>query len=387
MEVLDRDMSRKFTTDGGIAVNNLESARRSAWNRFWQMPERPGIAEVIVEQEHLATQFMGDLDALDRVGWLVEHLDAIEGEPSRKALILAKVASMTHRFADARTHLAEAALDGALQEDVALMALNINQACGTDLDTVLDRRRHMAARSGNLEDAIPLGALLADLREFSAADQTYRQALRDYNDVSPFTVAWVCFQLGALWGELVPEPQMDRAAAWYAEAIVYLPSYVKARVHLAEIHLSAGRTDEAEALLVGAVASGDPEVRWRLADLMAAMGRIDAADAHMEAARSGFEALLKRHLLAFADHGAEFYSGSGNDPHRALELARANVANRPTLRAFEQAHDIAVEAGASDAASELLCAARQRWGGTNAFGLSPLAVQHTEQAARGTAAC
>ena len=40
---------------------------------------------------------------------------------------------------------------------------------------------------------------------------------------------------------------------------------------------------------------------------------------------------------AFADHGAAFYSGSGNDAARALDLASANVANRPTLRAFEQA--------------------------------------------------
>jgi hypothetical protein len=47
-------------------------------------------------------------------------------------------------------------------------------------------------------------------------------------------------------------------------------------------------------------------------------------------------------LLAFADHAAEFYAGSGNDRRRALELARANVANRPTRRAVNQAHAIAL---------------------------------------------
>jgi hypothetical protein len=52
--------------------------------------------------------------------------------------------------------------------------------------------------------------------------------------------------------------------------------------------------------------------------------------------RLGFETLLERHPLAFADHAAEFYAGSGNDRRRALELARANVANRPTRRAIEQ---------------------------------------------------
>jgi hypothetical protein len=57
------------------------------------------------------------------------------------------------------------------------------------------------------EDLVALGALLADLREFTDADRIYGQALEGYRDVSPFPVAWVCFQLGMLWGELVPEPQ------------------------------------------------------------------------------------------------------------------------------------------------------------------------------------
>ena len=65
----------------------------------------------------------------------------------------------------------------------------------------------------------------------------------------------------------------------------------------------------------------------------------------MDAARRGFERLLEKHLLAFADHGAEFYAGSGNDPARALHWRCINVANRPTLRAFEQAHAIAVARG------------------------------------------
>ena len=77
------------------------------------------------------------------------------------------------------------------------------------------------------------------------------------------------------------------------------------------------------------------------------MGRLADAEAQMQAARSGFELLLGKHLLAFADHGAEFYSGSGNDPGRAFELARINLANRPTLRAFEQAYAAAVGAGKS----------------------------------------
>ena len=94
----------------------------------------------------------------------------------------------------------------------------------------------------------------------------------------------------------------------------------------------------------------------------------------MHAARTGFDFLLERHQLAFADHGAEFYAGSGNDCHRALQLALLNVANRPTLRAFEQVHDIAVAAGDANAAASLLGKANDRWGDTAGFKSSPLAA-------------
>jgi hypothetical protein len=366
-------------TAGDIAVINLESARQQSWSRFWQAPLRPGIAEYIVEQEQLAAQFLGDLSALDRVGTLVNQLNRVDADSMRTALVSAQVASMTHRFAAARAYLAQAEVRaGAPSAAANRLSLSIDQACGTNIEVVLEARRRMAAESGRLEDLVPLGALLADLREFEEADWVYCRALREYQDVSPFAVAWVCFQLGVLWGELVPETQSIRAAQWYQKAIEYLPCYVKARVHLAEIHSLYGRTGDAEALLIPAVSSGDPEVCWRLADAMVARGRFADAEVQLEAARSGFEVLLEKHLLAFADHGAEFYSGSGNDARRALELATVNVANRPTLPAFEQAYATAVGIGESHVASEILAAAGMRWGGTPAFGLSPLAVRRTD---------
>jgi tetratricopeptide (TPR) repeat protein len=134
------------------------------------------------------------------------------------------------------------------------------------------------------------------------------------------------------------------AALWYRRAIAYLPGYVKARVHLAESFTSQGQPRDAEVLLLPALSSSDPEVHWRLADALMAQGRFQAAENQLEAARSGFDELLGRHLLAFADHGAEFYAGSGNDCRRALDLARINCANRPTRRAVRQMHAIAAKA-------------------------------------------
>jgi hypothetical protein len=142
---------------------------------------------------------------------------------------------------------------------------------------------------------------------------------------------------------------------------------VKARVHLAEIRAGEGQFQAAESLLRPVLSASDPEVRWRLADVMAATGRAAQAQMQLQAAQAGFEGLLQSHLLAFADHGAQFYRGSGNDPARAFDLARANLANRPTRRAFELAYSAAIGAGAPQAAAELLSTARERWGDGVAF--------------------
>jgi len=330
-------------TDGEIAVINLESARRGAWARCTREPRLPGAAEAIVYEENIAAQFLGDLNALDRLTDLASQFSRADNS-FRAALVQAEVASMVHHFAEARDCLARAASLGAPYDEIERHLLSIDQACGVEVDVVLAARRRMATVSGRLEDLVPLGAVLADLGCFAAADAAYRQALCSYSDVSPFPLAWACFQLGILWGELVPEPDPDRSRFWYRRAIVYLPCYVKARVHLAEIFISQEQAANAEALLLPVLRSQDPEVQWRLADALTAQKRFDEARARLRAAQVGFEDLLGRHLLAFADHAAEFYAGSGNNNNRARELARINVANRPTRRALEQARAIALNA-------------------------------------------
>jgi tetratricopeptide (TPR) repeat protein len=327
-------------TDGEIAAINLQSARRRAWDRFGQDAGVPGAVEAVVDLERLAAQFLGDLDALDRLEALAAQFARVD-DSARAALVHAEVTSTVHRFDDARRHLARAARLGGPREAIERHVLTIDQACGVELDAVLARRRHIAAASGRLEDLVPLGAVLADLERFIEADAVYRQAFDSYDDVSPFPLAWVCFQLGMLWGELVPVPEVNRAALWYRRALVYLPGYVKARVHLAEICAAQNRAGEAEALLLPALSSRDPDVEWRLADVLTAQARAREAQTQLDSARLGFEALLDRHPLAFADHAAEFYAGSGNNCRRALELARMNVANRPTRRAVRQADAIA----------------------------------------------
>jgi len=273
---------------------------------------------------------------------LASQLASVD-DSSRAALVHAEVASTVHRFDDARAYLERAALLGGPREVIERLELTIDQARGEKLDTVLAARRCIASASGRLEDLVPLGAVLADLERFAEAGIVYGRALYSYEGTSPFPAGWVCFQLGLLWGELTPVPDPNLAALWYQRALDYLPRYVKARVHLAEIYSNQDQTDDAEALLRPVLWSRDPEIRWRLADALTAQDRFEEAATHLDAARFAFEELLRKHPLAFADHAADFYAAIGNDRRRALELARTNVTNRPTRRAVKQAHAIAVQ--------------------------------------------
>jgi hypothetical protein len=99
-----------------------------------------------VEQEQLTAQFSGDLSALDRLETLADHLDLAHAESPRIALIHAQVASIAHRFADARCYLAKAADCRESPDAANRLSLSIDQACGTRLDAVLEARKRMAAQ-------------------------------------------------------------------------------------------------------------------------------------------------------------------------------------------------------------------------------------------------
>src|SRR5690349_17969831 len=97
--IADLDDRCPSATDGEIAAINLESARRRAWARFAHDARLPGVAEAVVDQERLAAQFLGDLDALDRLDALAAQFAHVD-DSSRAALVQAEVASTVHRFGD-----------------------------------------------------------------------------------------------------------------------------------------------------------------------------------------------------------------------------------------------------------------------------------------------
>src|ERR1700733_482366 len=82
----DIDGGVTLTTDGEIAIANLDSARRRSWSRFFEDPMRDQAAETVVENEMLTLQFVGDVSALDRVEFLAAQFAQGETASARVAL-------------------------------------------------------------------------------------------------------------------------------------------------------------------------------------------------------------------------------------------------------------------------------------------------------------
>ena len=83
--------------------------------------------------------------------------------------------------------------------------------------------------------------------------------------------------------------------------------------------------------------SDDPEHEGHLARLYREVGRVDDGTRHAASARARFEALLRRHPAAFADHAARFFLEVEGDAARASELALQNLSIRRTADAVELA--------------------------------------------------
>jgi hypothetical protein len=135
-----------------------------------------------------------------------------------------------------------------------------------------------------------------------------------------------------------------------------MPTFAHAVVHLAAMEPPDRALARLEAL---SKTSDDPDVLAGQADALRRAGRAEEAAAAAARARARFEEVLTRLPLAYADHAASFYLGPGRDAGRALELAKANAANRPTDEAVELWLSAAQAAGSAIET----CAAAARAGG------------------------
>jgi tetratricopeptide (TPR) repeat protein len=203
---------------------------------------------------------------------------------------------------------------------------------------------------------------LAERGDLDAASTTFAAAERSYRDVSPFPIAWLRFQEGAMW---LREGEIARARPLLQEAVERVPLYAPAAGLLAQLDAVEGRRDAAIARLAPlAEASDDPDYAAQLARILGEAGRPEDAARWRDRAETRFTELSAIHPEAFADHAADFWLNAGGDAGRAVTWARRNAALRPTARAFElllQAALATGDAGLGCEAADGASAAFHRW--------------------------
>jgi tetratricopeptide (TPR) repeat protein len=329
------------TTSGWIAIANLDQ----------QIGELGGEASV-VELLLARARFLGDYEALDRASAITEGRSETRDELLRRA----RTRSAVHRFADALADLAAAERLGARLEETDGLRSSIQVATGRAAE-VIPRLEAGLIRQPGLASRCALAGAYAAVGRLGEAEGLYVAALAGLDTTSPFPYAWIHFARGLMWAEQGRD--VARGEALYAKALAYLPQFVAAAIHLAELEVARGAVGSAIGRLERVVASGDePEALALLGQL-----HVRTADAargwrELSRARERYERLLARHPLAFADHAAEFYLGMGADAERAWVLAERNLANRETDRALALAIKAAEAAGRHREACALAARAR-----------------------------
>lgn len=336
------------TTSGAIAVGNLNDRLVGLKQRVRARPEDLKAAVVMVESLLERAAFLGTYDDFDSAVAIAET--AVKAHPAdpNAWLLRAKLRSHLHAFDDSLEDLERAEKLGAEPSLIAHRRQGISIARGEPLDEILAARRAAFEKHPTYTTAVELASVRLARGEYEEADLLFRKGLERYVDVSPFVVGWVFFQRGVMWSEHAGQP--ERARRLYQEAVRRLPAYAQANVHLAELEAESGEVEAAIGRLrLLLETSTDPEPAGFLSELLEKRGEHAESALFLERAKKGYEELLSKYPLAFADHGAEFFLGPGADTARALELAKLNLKNRRTNRAFRLR--IAAELAAGSPAS------------------------------------
>ena len=329
------------TTSSPIAIKNLDFLIRRAELQLRASPHNQEAVATYLEMLLLRVSFLNTFKDFQRALRVTNELISARPNDPGVLLLSAKVMQALHRFSPALIQLDKAAEltselssseQARFRRQIETHNVTINVARG-DTEQALRSLKNLQATSPNSADAPRLAVLFAAVYRsqglLEAADKELVKSLENWDRITPFTIAWVSFQRGEVWVGV----DDARAQKRYEEALHYLPEYVTARVHLAELKHQAGDTHAAIKLLEPIAKGQDPEPAGRLAEFLTSVGKDEESLAYRNFAERGWEELLENYPLTFSDHGAEFWLGAGGNPEIALKWAKRLYENQPTTKA------------------------------------------------------
>ncbi|AZO19824.1 MAG: hypothetical protein E5W38_04790 [Mesorhizobium sp.] len=314
-------------TSGKIALVNLSAsidALESRRTHSATFDELVGLSKLLFVRGDV----LGCIADHDRAESIANEAVAMCAGTAGALHVSAKLAARFHRFREAENLLNQALAMRHPRNEIDAQRAALLQATGRFEEALMLRER-LAEQDPSIQTIGALASLLAEMGQWTAAEQSYSNALGTDDGVSPFPAAQLLFEWGV---SAMRRGKLDKAETVLAELGVILPAHVPGRGHRAEIALARGDLDRAMALIAPLIeTSDDPEYRAIYAEILAAGGD-DRTDDEAEHAVRDYEMLLARRPAAYADHAAAFFMGVGKRPQRALELASANWKLRNTPR-------------------------------------------------------
>ena len=316
-------------TSGRIAISNLSASieslelRRSAHSSFEDLI---ALSKLLF----LRGDLLGRIVDHDRAELVANEAIGLSPHTANAIYVRAHLAARFHRFAEANTLLDQALAAGHPSRDIDVERAALLQATGQYNEALAVRELLMADDDPTIQSLGGFATLLAEMDQWPTAESCYMAALDADHGTSPIP----CGQLLFEWAvSAMRRGDLDRAEEIFVELDSILPQHVPGRGHRTEVALARGQMDLAQGLITPLLAiSDDPEYRATYAELLAARGDHKAAIIEAQRAAAGYERLLARRPEAYADHAAAFFTGFGNRPQLAVDLALANFKLRDTPR-------------------------------------------------------
>lgn len=310
-------------------MGNLE-AQMAQLERRWErgaltVGEGAGLVDLLAAHG----QYTGRIADHERALAVAE--DLAQASPNDAAALLARARARAafHRFTESLADADRATALGASAAAAANLRAAIYQAVGR-LDEALVIRRANAERNPSADNVGALASVQAQRGVVDDAAQLFAEARWSYRDTSPFPLAYLYFDEGAMW---MRHGYLERARALLQAALHRVPSFASARCQLAEVEAALGHTENAIALLEPlAQTSDDPQAAAQLVELLTAAGRSDEAAAWRQAAEQRYDELVAAYPDAFAPHAAEFWLNAGGALWQRSSLARYAPAPRRLAR-------------------------------------------------------
>ncbi|MEO6950581.1 MAG: tetratricopeptide repeat protein [Polyangia bacterium] len=337
------------TNEGELALANLSSqldGQEAVKQKSKSVDPDASLAMLHV----LRAQMTGSVADLKEAQKLADELVKAKPKAALSWHAHALVMKALHRFDDATHDFDQAVKLGEAPNTLIRERMSMDQVRGRNEEAVFAYRKDEAKQFPTIENLGAYAIVLGDRGDIAGAKKSFAAAQAAYRDVSPFPFTTLYFNEGYLEQR---SGSPARARELFSAAHERLPGNRQVIAHLASVLAVTGDKAKAIALLEPLVAVDDPEYEGQLAALLADTDKDRAAKLRADASMR-YEALLKDMKLTYADHAARFYL-STNDPldaKKALELAKANMANRPTLDAQRLTVDAAIAAGDS----KLACA-------------------------------